>query len=77
VTLDDFTRLAAGFGGAGRWATGDFDGDGTVSLDDFTSLAANFGQVLPADFATRPAVPEPLGAAAIGVVVVLRRRRSR
>jgi len=49
VTLDDFTRLAAGFGLGSTWANGDFDYDGAVSLNDFTTLAANFGQAIAMD----------------------------
>jgi len=54
VNLNDFTRLAAGFGSSGAvWAGGDFNYDGLVDLNDFTPLAANFGAT-----AAR-AVPEP------------------
>jgi len=77
VSLDDFTRLAASFGGAGGWSKGDFNFTGNVDLDDFTVLAANFGQSAPADLA-RASVPEPtsLALAAIGTIGLLRRRRA-
>ncbi len=76
VNLDDFTALAAAFGGSGVWSSGDFDYNGVVNLDDFTALAANFGQ--SAGDLPRASVPEP---GAIGLVVgamltTLRRRRA-
>jgi hypothetical protein len=71
VNLDDFTRLAASFGGAGSWAGGDFNYDNMVSLDDFTLLAASFGESLPP---ARAAVPEP-AAAVVGVAVAILFRR--
>ncbi|HRK30674.1 MAG TPA: hypothetical protein PLD59_06300 [Tepidisphaeraceae bacterium] len=85
VNLDDFTALAASFGGAGKWwADGDFNFDGSVNLDDFTALASNFGLTLPAqaprhDRAAAPAsVPEPVGV--LGVVLMsllaLRHRKA-
>jgi hypothetical protein len=45
VTLEDFTILAANFGGGPGLTLGDGDltGDGFVNLADFTELAANFG----------------------------------
>lgn len=43
VNSDDFNVLATSFGGAGTWATGDFDGSGIVNSDDFNLLASNFG----------------------------------
>ncbi len=49
VNLDDFTRLAVGFGTAtNAWTRGDFNYNGFTNLDDFTALAGSFGQVLPA-----------------------------
>jgi hypothetical protein len=77
VNLDDFTRLAAGFGQPGAlWSTGDSNYDGVVNLDDFTALAANFGLSLGAEAPRPAAVPEPTGAlAAVGVATFLRRRR--
>jgi len=76
VNLDDFTRLAAGFGAAGVWSSGDSNYDGTVNLDDFTALAANFGLSLGADLPRSSAVPEPSVLAAIlaGCCLVQRRR---
>ena len=70
VNLDDFTRLAAGFGSGTVWTQGDFTYDGLVNLDDFTALAANFGQPLPAD-AARASVPEPGSCAGVlGAVTI-------
>jgi hypothetical protein len=44
VTLQDFNRLAANFGGSPRrWVHGDFDFDASVTLPDFNRLAENFG----------------------------------
>ncbi|HRK31069.1 MAG TPA: hypothetical protein PLD59_08320 [Tepidisphaeraceae bacterium] len=78
VNLDDFTRLAANFGLASTWATGDFTYDGVTNLNDFTALAANFGLVLPAEL-SRSAVPEPsslLVFAAPAMLAVRRRRKT-
>ncbi|GEM_PF-2962155 len=78
VNLDDFTTLAANFGGAGVWETGDANDDGTVNLDDFTALAANFG-LSSADL-PRATVPEPALCGALGLMLFTqlaqRRRRS-
>gem|GEM_PF-1746745 len=76
VSLDDFTRLAAGFGSIGStWTRGDFNYDGFTNLDDFTALAANFGQSTPAD--PPRAVPEPAsllwGAAGLALLKRVRR----
>jgi len=71
VNLDDFTALAASFGGPARWSQGDFDYNGVTNLDDFTRLAANFGQALPVSTSApggpASAVPEP----ALGWVALL------
>ena len=77
VSLDDFTRLAAGFGSIGStWTRGDFNYDGFTNLDDFTALAANFGLSTPAnDLRT---IPEPATAAfilALGVLLTKSRKR--
>jgi autotransporter-associated beta strand protein len=88
VNLQDFNRLAAGFGTGGAWLEGDFNYDGVVNLQDFNRLAANFGvsatgpDVTPDDWAAlASAVPEPGACGAFGVVVVsaiaCRRRRGR
>jgi len=74
VNLDDFTALAAAFGGAGGWGQGNFNYDSAINLDDFTALAANFG--LSADL-PRSAVPEPTGLALIGATATAMLRRSR
>jgi hypothetical protein len=44
VNLQDFNRLASGFGAGDDWSEGDFNYDGLVNLQDFNRLAANFGQ---------------------------------
>jgi len=75
VNLDDFTALAAAFGGANQtWQTGDFTHDGLVNLDDFTLLAAHFGEtamILPRS------VPEPSTASLIMVMSILSQCRTR
>jgi len=77
VNLDDFTRLAAGFGSIGStWTSGDFNYDGFTNLDDFTALAANFGLTLPADVPRGAAVPEPaLGSLVLFLTGSMARRR--
>jgi len=78
VNLDDFTRLAAGFGTPGTWTSGDFNYDGFTNLDDFTALAANFGLIVPADLPRGSAVPEPsLGLAVLAFTASMNRRRRR
>jgi hypothetical protein len=88
VNLADFNRLAANFGGTGKfWHEGDFTYDGVVNLQDFNRLAATFGQsagpdgvVDPHDWANlAAAVPEPAGAvvAALLAALPLTRRRHR
>lgn len=71
VDSDDFNRLAANFGLAGKfWSQGDFNFDQVVSSHDFNLLASNFGLsagpdgvVDPGDWAAlAAAVPEPSGA---------------
>ncbi len=73
VNLDDFTALAASFGGASVWTTGDFNYNGVTNLDDFTALAANFGQ--SASLPRSSPVPEPMAGAIVGAVALLTRRR--
>ncbi|MEM9296577.1 MAG: SUMF1/EgtB/PvdO family nonheme iron enzyme, partial [Planctomycetota bacterium] len=78
VDLLDFDVLAQRFGdsigfgiGAGP-EQGDFNGDGIVDLLDFDILAQNFGVGAAA------AIPEPSGAAVVGVgLCVWGRRRNR
>jgi len=77
VQLNDFTRLAAGFGAPGTWTDGDFNYDNTVNLNDFTALAANFGQVLPTDLPRAAAVPEPAAFIVLVATPLLLRRRAR
>jgi hypothetical protein len=87
VNLQDFNRLAAGFGTAGSavWTQGDFNYDGNVNLQDFNRLAANFGQsaagteLTPQDWANlASAIPEPAtGIAALLAIAALAPRRRR
>jgi hypothetical protein len=86
VNLNDFNRLAANFGGSGKfWFEGDFDYDGLVNLEDFNRLAVNFGLSAgpdgptPEDWAAlASAVPEMgVGWAAAGLLSVAGRRRRR
>ena len=45
VNLQDFNRLAAGFGPTERrWSAGNSDFDGDVDLHDFNRLAGNFSR---------------------------------
>jgi len=74
VNLDDFTALAASFGGPGGWINGDFNYASGVNLDDFTALAANFGQSVAGD-APRGAVPEPTSAVLLVAAAALMHRR--
>jgi hypothetical protein len=48
VNLNDFNRLAAGFGSGVRWSQGNYNYDAVVNLTDFNLLAANFGQAAAA-----------------------------
>ena len=58
VNLDDFNRLAGGFGQTNQpWHQGDFNYDGTVNLSDFNPLAGNFGRSLGAAPDGLPADP--------------------
>ena len=88
VNLADFNRLAANFGGTGKfWFEGDFTYDGNVNLADFNRLATNFGlsaagpDVTPQDWARLgAAVPEPASGmvlCATSVLLATRRRRRR
>jgi hypothetical protein len=86
VNLQDFNRLASGFGAGDDWSEGDFNYDGLVNLQDFNRLAANFGLgaagpgVTPQDWAMLgAAVPEPggLGMLLLGGFFAARRRRTR
>ena len=77
TNIADFSRLAANFNSAGRWATGDFNYDQQVSIGDFSLLAANFN-LTAIDAPGRPgAVPEPaaMGALALAAAGLLGRRR--
>lgn len=65
VTFSDFLALSAGFGNAGGWAEGDFDGNGQVEFPDFLALSGNFGQTSVA----AASVPEP--SADLGMLFVL------
>lgn len=44
VDFTDFLTLTTGFGRAGDWRSGDFDGNGVVDFQDFLQLSANFGE---------------------------------
>jgi hypothetical protein len=85
VNLQDFNRLAAGFGSNGAWANGDFNYDGNVNLADFNLLAGNFGLAATAPGGPTPhdwaslaaAVPEPSATLlAAAACTILRRRRA-
>jgi hypothetical protein len=74
VNLQDFNRLAASFGAAGRlWHEGDFNYDGLVNLTDFNLLAGNFGQtVAPFHLTSVPEPGAPTGL--VGLSLFLKRR---
>ncbi len=72
VDWADYQLLEAAFGtetGA-TWAEGDFDADGDVDWADYQKLEENFGNHV--------VIPEPatLGLLALGLIPLLRRRRS-
>ena len=76
VDFDDFLKLSSGFGEAGGWSDGDFDGNGIVEFPDFLTLSGNFGS----DTSTvATAVPEPtgLGLAMLGVLGLIHTCRRR
>jgi len=77
VDLDDFSQLAAGFGSAGGWTTGDFDYDGITTLGDFTALASNFG-LSASVTSSRTPIPEPsmMAIVAASWAIAKRTRRS-
>jgi len=77
VNLDDFTRLAAGFGVSTIWSGGDFNYNGQVNLDDFTALAANFGRTLTSDLPRASAVPEPVSAISVALLLAGSMNRPR
>jgi hypothetical protein len=85
VNLADFNRLASNFGSTTAfWDDGDFNYDGNVNLADFNRLASNFGlsaagpEVTPEDWsALASAVPEPTGAALLGLAALGATRRGR
>jgi len=85
VNLADFNRLASNFGSTTAfWDDGDFNYDGNVNLADFNRLASNFGlsaagpEVTPEDWsALASAVPEPTGAALLGLAALGATRRRR
>jgi hypothetical protein len=71
VDLIDLSTLASSFGASGsgiQWVNGDFNGDDAVDLVDLSLLATNFG--------SGASVPEPAGAAVLGLAVWRGRRRS-
>ncbi|HRK30105.1 MAG TPA: hypothetical protein PLD59_03425 [Tepidisphaeraceae bacterium] len=75
VDLNDFTALAASFGGTGIWHQGDFNYDGQINLDDFTLLAANFGESATGGLPRSSAVPEPaMGVLLLGSVLLRRKK---
>jgi hypothetical protein len=85
VTLHDFNRLAANFGGSNKvWSQGDFTYDGVVNLQDFNHLAGNFGLaagaagVTPQDWAALAgAIPEPGSLLPCGIAVCAASARRR
>ena len=63
VDIEDFLDLSRGFGQAGGWGNGDFNGDGTVLFNDFVDFARNFGLSHPSSVSAQNVVshvvPEP------------------
>jgi len=79
VNTSDFTAMASHFNAtSGVWAGGDFNYDGVVNALDFNALASNFGSVLSAPV-LGSVVPEPvsISAIAMGLTMIVRRRRGR
>lgn len=89
VDVRDLLRLANGWLGAGSWADGDFNSDGTVNPHDLTLLAVNWQAGVGAPLAVAleqlglPAlsIPEPVGIGFIALAslgaVGSRRRATR
>ena len=85
VSLNDFNRLAANFGGSNKiWSQADFTFDGIVNLNDFNRLASNFGlfaagpDVTPQDWsALAAAVPEPGALLVTGAAICAAAGRRR
>jgi hypothetical protein len=76
VSYSDFLALAASFGTAGEWSTGDFSGNSHVGFDDFVLMSENYGRTSVA----AAAVPEPsvcsLLAMGLAGLAALRKRRA-
>jgi hypothetical protein len=73
VNRADLARLIHGFGAAGTWESGDFNGDGVVGLADVLVYQRGLSPLAQA-----AAVPEPnaaLGALTAAIMVLARLRR--
>jgi hypothetical protein len=68
VDVDDFNRLALGYGTSAGWAGGDFTGNDIVDGSDLDTLTQYFGFQAPAGSLT---IPEPASAAAITLLALL------
>ena len=67
VELDDFNRLALGFGTNAGWAGGDFTGNGLVNHSDLNTLKTYFGFKAPTG--GQP-IPEPNSLAILGLIML-------
>ena len=74
VDLQDYNRLALGFGTNTGWAGGDFSGNGIVNSSDYLTLKTYFGFKVPAQGLP---VPEPASTAIMGLLALAAIRTKR
>jgi hypothetical protein len=74
VDLQDYNRLALGYGTNAGWAGGDFSGNGIVNNSDYLTLKTYFGFKAPSQ--SLP-IPEPTSAAIMGLLSLAAIRTKR
>jgi len=78
VNFADFQRMELGFGLKSQgWSGGDFNYDGMVNGADFQLLYGNLGKDIALPPAPGNSVPEPVGLAYLGGLLVLGKRSRR